>query len=599
MIWKKAGSDTGFERIRHTNAIVVDRVIVILCAFLSVLVLVMYLFTRIDLLSSGNVNYGILMAIDELLLVASIIVGSLSEDRRWSRYLFIAVLMFTALIISSTLSLPYLLFAIPIVVVTAYYDSRFTIAIAAIGALLMCVEPFLSSYLGIIDLNYCDFAIYSQSSIIIKTTPLEEATRKLLRFTVPSLLIYAAITSLSVWVTSRGLSLARDNVAMAETNAAMEHELSIASDIQCGMLPTNFPDTDYYRVSANMRPAKEVGGDFYDYINVGTSSIAFLVADVSGKGIPAALFMASARTLIRSNIANGLPVDVALDRANTELLKTNKEKLFVTVWVATLDLSTGTLSFVNAGHNPPFIIHADGSVDELRSKPNFVLGRKKGIKYREQRLTLSPGDRVFLYTDGLTDSTNKDGEMFGSERVKCLLESKGCSITIPDVMETVDAFAEGAEQFDDITMMITDFKRTKDVMHSEGQTFIAGHEGHDEALRYIHSRLEDSGCSEKVMKDIELSSSEILANIDMYAYQGVDNGIVRVSADVVDRKAIVIFRDNGPEYNPLERSNPDSEKRIKEHKIGGFGIFIVKKLMDDVHYERSGDTNILTIIKEI
>lgn len=598
------GTDNGnaeLPQVIRSNGSSVDRVIIIFCAAMSVILLSLYVYIRMGGIDIANSSVFYYILADEVLLLAAVAVYcTIGRDSVWPRLIYIGALMFTAMVVSSVLSLSYLIFAIPIMLVTSYYDWRVTVVIAAVGAAVMCAGPFVSSYMGLLDLNYAEITPYDNMIVMITSTPTEEAVTKLVNNVLPTLTIYVAMTVVSIWVTNTGLSMVRERTALAESTAAMEHELNIASDIQLGMLPDDFPDTDSYSIKAVMRPAKDVGGDFYDFVRIGVSHVAFLVADVSGKGVPAALFMASTRTLIRSNLKNGMSADAVMDRTNSELIQTNREKLFVTAWLGILDLSTGSLSYVNAGHNPPFVIHADGTAENVVSRPNFVLGRKKGIRYREHRMALSPGDRLFLYTDGLTDSTDAGGHMYGISRVKEMLSSgKATEDIIPSMMDSVDGFSRGTEQFDDITMLLVDFRKLKTVEHSAGECFPANPEGHDRALGYIRCRLSEGGCSDKALKDIEISASEILSNIDMYAYEGRDDGTVRISADVIDRMATVVFVDDGPEYNPLERSSPDVEKRIREHKIGGFGIFIVRKLMDDVRYERSGDRNILTITKEI
>jgi sigma-B regulation protein RsbU (phosphoserine phosphatase) len=591
----------GLSQAMGSNDTAVDKVVISVCAALSVIMLLMYVYMRSTAEADLNEHFGHYVLLDEVLLLSAVVVYcTAKEGSPWPRFLYIGVIMFTALVISSVLSLSYLVFVIPILLVTSYYNKRFTLSIAVLGAALLCLEPFISSYMGIEDLNYCDLKADNFGVIVITSTPMEEAMYKFVGLTLPTLLIYAAVTVLSMWVTTTGLSMMRERTTLAESRASLENELSIASSIQNGMLPTDFPRTESYSIDAVMRPAKDVGGDFYDFMSIGPSQVAFLVADVSGKGVPAALFMASAMTLIRSNLENGYTVDTVLDRTNAELLKANKEKLFVTVWLGVLDLSTGELSYVNAGHNPPFLIRKDGAVENIVSKPNFILGRRKGIRYREYRMKLDPGDSILLYTDGLTDSTDAEGRMFTQERVmEHLSQNRDPDNIIPDMMGAIDRFSSGAEQFDDMTMLLMHYKMPKVIEYSAWEEFPAGHKGHDEALSYIRSRLLDGGCSEKVVKDMELSSSEIIANISMHAYQDREDEKIGVSADVIDRMAVVRFRDDGPEYNPLERSNPDAEKRIKEHKIGGFGIFIVRKLMDDVRYERVDDTNVLTIMKEI
>ncbi len=590
------------SQVIRSNDKEVDRVVVTFCAAVSVVLLILYIYTRMGGIGiADNVSVSAYILADEVMILAAVVIYCMAkQDAVWPRFVYIGVLMVTAMVISSVLSLSYLIFAIPIMLVTSYYHRKLTLLVAVIGALVMCLEPFVSSYMGQIDLNYCTLDPYNESVFIISSTPLDEAVAKLTSYVLPSLLIYVGMAILSTWVTTTGLSLVKDRTALVQSSIEMEHELNIASDIQLGMLPDDFPDTDSYSIKAVMKPAKDVGGDFYDFIKIGNSQIAFLVADVSGKGVPAALFMASARTLIRNNLKNGMTVDSVMDSTNAELVQSNREKLFVTVWLGMLDTSTGVLSYVNAGHNPPFMIHADGSIDNIVSKPNFVLGRKKGIRYKEHRIQLAPGEKIFLYTDGLTDSTDVSGKMFKEDRVKEVLSScNNADKIIPDMIDAVGSFSNGMEQFDDITMLLVDFKKLNVIEYSEGECFPANPEGHDKALQYIRSRLQEYGCSEKVMKDMEVSASEIFSNIDMYAYEGIENGMIRISADVIDRIATVIFKDDGPEYNPLDRSNPDVEKRVREHKIGGFGIFIVRKLMDDVRYERKDDQNVLTIMKEI
>lgn len=188
--------------------------------------------------------------------------------------------------------------------------------------------------------------------------------------------------------------------------------------------------------------------------------------------------------------------------------------------------------------------------------------------------------------------------MFGLGNAREALASVGGNDLVGFMTECIDRFSQGTEQFDDITMLLFDFKGLERMDISEGECFSADPEGHNAALAYIRGRLSEGGCTENVMKDIGISASEVISNINQYAYGG-RKGTVRISADVIGRKAVVVFRDDGPEYNPLGRSGPDLEKRIKEHKIGGFGIYIVRKLMDDVRYERTDGQNILTMTKEI
>ena len=205
-----------------------------------------------------------------------------------------------------------------------------------------------------------------------------------------------------------------------------------------------------------MHPAKEVGGDFYDFYFVGENRLGFLIADVSGKGIPAAMFMMTAKTIIKGYAESGKSIDEVFTTANAKLCESNEAGMFVTAWMGVLDITNGNVEFANAGHNPPLVRHADGSFEYLKSKPGFILAGMEGMKYRKNGLVLSPGDEIYLYTDGVTEATNSENELYGEERLLNLLNTLQ-GLTGEEVCRAVkadiDAFSGDAPQFDDITML--------------------------------------------------------------------------------------------------------------------------------------------------
>ena len=285
---------------------------------------------------------------------------------------------------------------------------------------------------------------------------------------------------------------------------------------------------------------------------------------------------------------------MVMKKTNLVLCDSNREKMFVTAWLGIIDLEDGRLSYVNAGHNPPYIIH-DGKAQQLSDSPNFILGRKRRVDFKEHRVTLQPGDFLVLYTDGVTEAVGPDGSRYGTERFeKALVRSSGTSDEVlKSVKDDVREFVNGVERYDDMTMLVFGMNRymENDLVFED---FVLDRGSYNDAMSYIRSTLASLKCPENVIKDMEVCSSEILANIDMYAYQG-QGGEVAVAVSVADRKAKVVFKDKGPEYNPLLKDNPDIEKRIKDHKVGGFGLFIVRKMMDEVTYSRDDDYNILTM----
>ena len=246
---------------------------------------------------------------------------------------------------------------------------------------------------------------------------------------------------------------------IAEAAARIDKELEFAKAIQHSALPSvfpPFPNKREFDIYALMDTAKEVGGDFYDFYFVGEDKLAFLIADVSGKGIPAAMFMMTSKTLIKSFAETGCDVNEVFTIANAKLCESNDAGMFVTSWMGVLNLKTGLVEYANAGHNPPLVRHKDGSFEYLKSRAGFVLAGMEGIRYRKNELQLSPGDEIFLYTDGVTEATDANNELYGEERLLRFMNtlndlpaSEVCGMVKADV----DAFVGDAPQFDDITMV--------------------------------------------------------------------------------------------------------------------------------------------------
>lgn len=250
-------------------------------------------------------------------------------------------------------------------------------------------------------------------------------------------------------------------------------ELDIARNIQASMLPCIFPAFPEHRefdIYATMDPAKEVGGDFYDFFMVDKSHLAIVVADVSGKGVPAALFMVIGKTLIKDHTAPDEDLGEVFSSVNELLCETNSEGLFITAFEGVLDLQTGEFRFVNAGHEPPYICKANGNFEPYKIRPGFVLAGMEGMNYRAGSTTLDVGDKIFLYTDGVTEATDTQNRLYGMERLGVALNNcKDGSPTeiLHHVKSSIDEFVGSAEQFDDITMLCLEYKYT--MTENEGE----------------------------------------------------------------------------------------------------------------------------------
>ena len=246
---------------------------------------------------------------------------------------------------------------------------------------------------------------------------------------------------------------------IADAAARIDAELAFAKAIQHSALPSVFPpypNRREFEIWASMFTAKEVGGDFYDFYFVDEDTLAFLVADVSGKGIPAAMFMMQSKTLLKSYAESGMSVNDVFTGANEKLCEGNEAGMFVTAWMGYLNIKTGLLTFANAGHNPPLLKRADGSFQYLKTRAGFVLAGMEEIRYRKNELQLQPGDKLYLYTDGVTEAINTQQELYGEDRLLATLNrnTETDPQTVCDAVKAdVDAFAGEAEQFDDITML--------------------------------------------------------------------------------------------------------------------------------------------------
>ena len=381
-------------------------------------------------------------------------------------------------------------------------------------------------------------------------------------------------------------------------------ELNVATQIQANMLPRifpAFPDHKEFDIFASMNPAKEVGGDFYDFFLVDEKHIALVMADVSGKGVPAALFMVIAKTLIKNRAQlGGTPAEI-LNDVNSQLIEGNEAELFVTVWLAIIDITTGEGMAANAGHEHPVVRRKDGSYELVIYRHSPAVATMDGIRFREHAFKLNPGDRLFVYTDGVPEATNAANELFGTDRMLAALSAQGD--TDPEQLlhglkRSISDFVGDAEQFDDITMLCFDYFGRQAV--EKELTLDATVENLDDVLAFVDEQLMEQGCPMKTQLQIDVAVEEMFVNIAHYAYAPeVGQATVRVKMDPTKRMAEITFIDRGMPFNPLQREDPDVTLAIEDRSIGGLGIYMTKKSMDSFEYRYEDGQNILTIGKKL
>jgi sigma-B regulation protein RsbU (phosphoserine phosphatase) len=262
-------------------------------------------------------------------------------------------------------------------------------------------------------------------------------------------------------VAERTQELNRKNALLEEANQRMDAELAIARTLQAAMLPQRLPENPRYTGKATMVPAREMGGDFYDFFSVGENRVGLVIADVSGKGVPAAFFMAISRTILQASARERRTAGSCLADTNDLLCQQNPLDLFVTAFYGILDLDTGELSYANAGHNPPLLARTEGSVAHLPGTGGVAMGVMPGLTYAEGRAKLSAGDTLLLYTDGISEAMDREGREFTEARlIGSLSEShrQSVEIVMSTLIDAVSRFVGDAPQSDDITCLIVRYK---------------------------------------------------------------------------------------------------------------------------------------------
>ena len=372
-------------------------------------------------------------------------------------------------------------------------------------------------------------------------------------------------------------------------------ELEMAKDIQLSALPNvfpPFPDETRFDIWASMETAKEVGGDFYDFYFTGQDRVLFMVADVSGKGVPAAMFMMRAKALIKSIAQTGKPLVHVFDEANDALCEGNSSNTFVTVWAGEINTRTGHVTYVNAGHNPPILLRG-GKAEYLKSRPSLVLGAMSGIHYRVNELQLEPNDAIYLYTDGIVEQPDASGNLYGEDRLLGTFSgsSHRRDAALAAVIADVRRHAAGVEQADDCTQLVIRYRgEPESVSHEYAPTM----EGVAKATADLDAALEPvpESCKNQLM----VAADEIFANI--VRHSGATVWTMTVERTRHPDGVRLIMTDDGKPFDPLSHRDPDTTLCAEDREIGGLGILIVKKTMSPVTYRRRNGKNILTIGKD-
>ncbi|MGE0802252.1 MAG: SpoIIE family protein phosphatase [Lautropia sp.] len=413
-------------------------------------------------------------------------------------------------------------------------------------------------------------------------------------------------------VQARTAELADKNEQLSQAGRRVQEELGLARDMQLAILPQQFPDEPGWAVHASMLPARELGGDFYDVFELPDGRCGVLVADVSGKGVAAAFFMAVSRTVLLDLATTGVPPAQVLAQANDLLCQRNPLDLFVTVCYAVYDPGNGELVYASAGHPAPLLRGAEGDVRVLPSRCELALAVVPGACYTDGATRLEPGATLLLYTDGITEALASDHSAYGEQRLQQWLARTGTgdpAQRVAALVEDVHAFVGAAEASDDLTCLLLTRKTGGTPMKSgspivlHNKVLLLDHQMPSrldaiaDLARRVEAALPDRG---DLAFSANLCLEELITNTIQHGLQGRSDGRIDVRMSISDEWLEIVLKDDAPRYDPfVETPDPDLELGLEDRPIGGLGVHLVKQLMDDARAYYDGSGNLIVLLKTL
>ena len=377
----------------------------------------------------------------------------------------------------------------------------------------------------------------------------------------------------------------------------IEDELAIARNIQQSLLPSekSIKNVKTLEIKGLQIPAKFVGGDLFDFYVRG-NKLLFCIGDVSGKGVPAALLMAISHSLFRTLSAQSDRPEKIIEALNNAISENNPDIMFITMFLGIMDLTTGTISYCNAGHNPPIVIK-NGHAEYLDTEPSLLLGVECSAQYAANELTLASGDTLFLYTDGLTEAENAEKEVFGEQRAlkaAAAFNTQTAEQQIEQLHQAVHLFVDGAEQSDDLTMLAIRYVRSDHTLVMENRIPEL-----DKLMPFLSHFFEQENMDMSLLPQLDLALEEAATNVIMYAYPEGEKGTAELTLALKNGKLLSVLSDSGTPFNPLEQQEANLDVSLEERKIGGLGIHLIKEIMSEISYEFKDGKNVLSMTYDI
>ena len=418
---------------------------------------------------------------------------------------------------------------------------------------------------------------------------------------------------LNAIVEERTVELSEKNQALEDAQREIRNDLEMAHSVQAALVPSDLPEDPRAGVAAFMTPALDVGGDFYDAFITDHGHLAFAIADVSGKGVASALMMAVGRALLRSAANQHADPSMAVAETNDQLCSMNPKELFITAFFGVIDLELGTLTYVNAGHDPPYLMRPNEGPEMIPMTGGIALGVLPELNYTETTIPLDEGASMFLYTDGITEAEDVAGQQFGRERLEeklAGLNGEGPQELMESVLTDLRTFSGDAKQFDDITCMAVQFvggALEEPFIPGRGETHLASgwrrmvvqptlETSLPRVAAFVERFAETEGFDPMELYRINLALDELFTNTIEHGFPGRENEAdISIAMRREGETIVVRYEDNGPAFNPLEATEQDTELDLLERPIGGLGLQLIASTFDAVNYERIDDRNVTTL----
>ena len=551
-----------------------------------------------------------------ILLTPLLYVFKFKDRLKKPNYKFFVVFTFVMIIAVLNVILPrnsFIGWALCIIMTNHYYNPKLGRITFGVISILMLLCLFFSLFVGEYDANILGikevanhdavevFGVKERYDLLHEQLVAgQNRYLQALMFTfLPRALLLALIFLVSNSLNIRTYKLLRQEISVNSEQEKTRTELDVAKEIQLATLPTEFVTSEDIEIQAELKAAKSVGGDFYDYFLLDNEHVALVIADVSGKGIPAAMFMMKTITCFRNCVSLHKTPEEVLKEVNRIINKGNDSNMFVTCFYAVINTKTGEMNFANAGHNPP-IVGQKQDYHYLQCKPGFVLGPLKDVFVTNETYQLKNGDTLTLYTDGITEARNSKGLFYGEDRLISVFNAKkySCLLELHHTLkDDIERFVDGEDQADDMTYITMKYHGDRYLYKQE--TFRGEKDNLPKMIGLIEEFAHEMNIEEGFINSLCVVADEMLSNIIKYGYAEVTDDIfIRLLYNVDQNEFVMTLIDRAERFNPFSVDNKPIDGNYAKRAEGGLGILIVKNLMSEYAYDYINHKNIVTLKKK-